>query len=466
MTSIDKFNNNHFFIYYLRIFICFCVIFCLLHHSIIYAQITKDNSYLTFSNDYELSINKYVSFFGYSNESAVEMIKISHTWHLQDKYRFLFDAKIKYNNKSMSLSEYVEIEKDTIKYLYNIISNHFDGDDSGPYGLLNNVLRDKKAHCFGFTQLFFIYGNSLGLKVIPIEIIEGEGLSFDQLMHNHIEHMACYVKLKNNHIIFVDVAWSYISDETDIDHVYSKKDENYVLKSNYRGKYKYIKYKCINAKGLKAAILSYHGILYLLTKDYKTAIIYFSKCLDVDDVNLGALECRGIAYYENSQITESILDLNKLIKIDKNNCIAYYIRGMDYMALKKYNNAINDFTNAINIDSDCDVAYTERGWCYNEINQYENAIKDYNKSIKINPSYDKSYIYKGATLLYMKKNDDAENEFITAIKINPLAKEKIKIIKKNIRGGSEKGGSEKASGPKTMSSGVGPLGPKTLSNRK
>ena len=87
---------------------------------------------------------------------------------------------------------------------------------------LEDVIRDKEANCLGYTQLFFILGEVVGLPVEPVHVIEFEESSvygyedFSRKLRRPLEsernvipsHIACLVNLSNGHIVFVELSAS------------------------------------------------------------------------------------------------------------------------------------------------------------------------------------------------------------------------------------------------------------------
>lgn len=103
----------------------------------------------------------------------------------------------------------------------------------------------------------------------------------------------------------------------------------------------------------------YHnqGMEHYKEKDFKNAVVFFSKALNL-----------------NSRVIESCFN-----------------RGLAYARLDDYDKALMDFSSVIRLSPNIHEAYYVRGLVYENKGEYDNALKEYAKALKVNPDYFKAY---------------------------------------------------------------------------
>jgi len=124
------------------------------------------------------------------------------------------------------------------------------------------------------------------------------------------------------------------------------------------------------------------------SKDYKSAIDYFSKSLDKNKPKLSEK-------------------------------LTYYYRAMSYLYLQDVDKAIIDLTTIIKLDSSFSDAYNSRGLCYGYLGNIDNAINDFKKAVNLDSSFSQAYINLGSAYMAQKENDSAEKMFDKVVELNP-----------------------------------------------
>ena len=75
-----------------------------------------------------------------------------------------------YKQGNAKIASVVKIEESIIEDINRLLKNEFSCADESFE--LPDVIRNRQASCLGFTQLFYILGNSIGLSVIPVSVFE------------------------------------------------------------------------------------------------------------------------------------------------------------------------------------------------------------------------------------------------------------------------------------------------------
>jgi tetratricopeptide (TPR) repeat protein len=96
-------------------------------------------------------------------------------------------------------------------------------------------------------------------------------------------------------------------------------------------------------------------------KDYKGAIVDYTKAIELDPTLKDAYINRGHAKSKLQDYIGAIADFTKAIEVDPDYHYPYYYRGKSKMGVKDYKGAIVDFTKAIEFDPDDRYFYYYRG---------------------------------------------------------------------------------------------------------
>lgn len=127
----------------------------------------------------------------------------------------------------------------------------------------------------------------------------------------------------------------------------------------------------------------------------------------------------GLIKMVSKQYKDALIDFNKAIKIDNKFVDAYFNRAIVYERMDEFNKAINDYTKVISLQPNMYQAYNNQGLLYFGIAEYDNAIKDFSTSIKINDNYAFTYLYRSNAYLVMGKTDLAKADAEKVIELLP-----------------------------------------------
>ena len=117
-------------------------------------------------------------------------------------------------------------------------------------------LKTKKAHCLGYTQLFYILGNSMGLTVQAIEVLEHS----NGQMPAEMGHVACEVGLHNDKAMQVDLTLrDCVSKVFLFTEEYDKEGNYWELKDKNNRLNIHPKIQLLDKNGLLAGIYSNRG---------------------------------------------------------------------------------------------------------------------------------------------------------------------------------------------------------------
>ena len=151
-------------------------------------------------------------------------------------------------------------------------------------------------------------------------------------------------------------------------------------------------------------------------KDYKNAIIDFSKSLELNpNRNSFYLRARSKAKLENH--TGAIEDFTEAIKINPDPDI-YKFRAISKDQLENHIGGIEDLTEAIKINPD-PVFYDYRSGFKLSMKDYSGAIADLTASLEIDPSASWNYNFRGRTKAMINDYAGAIEDLNIAIELDP-----------------------------------------------
>lgn len=244
---------------------------------------------------------------------------------------------------------------------------------------LPDIIEDRYANCFGYSQLFYILGNSIDLSV--------------SVMNMTSDHIANIVSLSDGTVMIVDLIKTndFVSECIVKDNQY---DEN---KNRWR-------YKDGNN------YFRENKTICLLDKKELTSEIYF---------------CRGTLHFMAGRNAEAIFNYNRAIELNPQNLRAYNNRGGAHFVLREYSKAVSDFDMAINLSPTYIDAYYNRANAYLALGQYGKSITDYTKAIELNPEYARAYYTRALCYAGLTEYTKARQDMLQAVKLDQTLKEDV-----------------------------------------
>jgi len=229
----------------------------------------------------------------------------------------------------ISGSQLAEIEEGITKELGECIRkevsykrNHFD---------LADVIQGERANCLGYSQIFYVLGNSIRLSVHAIRVTPG--------------HIANIVDLSDETMTVVDLtrADGFIS-------------ERIITESEFEGRGS--RWRLADKNNLVREDKTIH----ILDKNELVGEIYF---------------CRGTICYLSSQGSTAIPHYNRAIELNPASAKAYNNRGGAYLALGEQAKAVSDFNKALELNPEYASAYQNLANAYLDSGQHTAAVTDY-----------------------------------------------------------------------------------------
>ncbi len=154
-------------------------------------------------------------------------------------------------------------------------------------------------------------------------------------------------------------------------------------------------------------------------KDYKGAIIDFTRAIDFNPNNYKAYTNRGTSKRKLNDFPGAIADLTIAIELNPNVDTIYLARGSIKQFLMDSNGAIADASKAIELNPNNGSAYYNRGTSKMDLDDFYGATIDFTKSIELNPNYGKAYTNRGASKIYLKDYRGALADLTKAIELLP-----------------------------------------------
>lgn len=305
------------------------------------------------SVDLEKKIYQSVKDLEYSDQVAQDFVRMVRPWKCDVLYQKLCQAAQDVKQKKVSWTQYAQVEEEVINRLAQTIKKKITDADTTiesnvKYFELALVVKEKKAQCLGYTQLFYILGNSMGLTIQVIDVAENsKGLKLAGS-----SHVACAVGLHNGKAIQVDLTLRDCVSKAFIFTEEYGKDGNYWELKDKKNR------------------LNIHPRIQLLDKNGLIAWI----CIN-----------RGNTYRNSDILTEAMSDFNKAIELNPKNVYAYINRGVVYYGLGKYTDAISDYNKAIELNPKCAEAYLNRSLANAKLGKKEDSKRDLRKAQQLNP---------------------------------------------------------------------------------
>nr|WP_242037874.1 tetratricopeptide repeat protein [Tolypothrix sp. FACHB-123] len=160
------------------------------------------------------------------------------------------------------------------------------------------------------------------------------------------------------------------------------------------------------------------GNLQCAGKDYKQALISFSKALEIQADDYYALNNRGYALEKLGSYEEAIASFDKALEIQSDE-YAWYLRGIALEKLGRYEEAIVSFDKALEIQPEFHNVWYDRGIVLRILGRYDEAIASYDKALEIKPDYHEAWNNRGYALGILEVHEEAITSFDKALLIKP-----------------------------------------------
>ncbi len=377
------------------------------------------NSFDAVAKDIEKSVLRL----GYPKRTADALVKMVRGWKCEQWKQNLAQARA--GAASSQAAEVARVEEKTVRALYKKIGREIaQGPVKGYFFYLPVVVRDRKAQCLGYSQVFYILGNSIGLKVSVINVLElvsgplPEGLG----------HVACLVGRSDGQVMIVDLNHRYVNRPFVFKEEFVEAGNYWQLKRKGNPLRIYLRIQVLNESGLVGCVYNNLAGAYTDAGHSNQALSYLNKAIKLNPKFALAFNNRGNAYGKLGQYQKAISDFNKAIELNPKDATAFNNRGTAYGRLGQYQQAISNFNKVIELNPINAKAFNNRGNAYCGLGQHQRAISDFNKAIELNPKDADAYVGRGIASAFLGKTDDAKRDLKKALALNPTLRPKVKKI--------------------------------------
>jgi tetratricopeptide (TPR) repeat protein len=370
-------------------------------------------------------IENAVTRLGYGKSTADDLVRLVRGWKLGT-----WREKLAHARSASSVGKVAEIvaaEEDAAKWLYAKIRAEITPcgeDEQQRYFYLSAVVKDKKAQCLGYSQVFYILGNSIGLRVTVKNVLE---MAYGSLLPGN-SHVACLIALSDSHHILVDVSLRLVSKPFVFQDAYLAAGRCWELKlkDNSLGIHRRI--QLLNESGVVSLLYNNLGLNYDVAGQRDRSILFLTRAIELNPEHAEAFNNRGTVYGMLGQHAQALSDFTKAIELNPRNARAFYNRGIEYKSLRQYQQAISDYTKAIELNPRYAEAFCNRGNAYVSLGRHQQALADYTKSIELNPKNANAYGARGAAYAAHGMKDEARADLRKARELNPALGERIRNI--------------------------------------
>jgi len=241
--------------------------------------------------DFEKKIYQLVKDLEYSDQVAQDFVRMVRPWKCDVLYQKLSQAAEDIKQKKISWTQYAQVEEEIINRLAQTIRKEITVDKNLKCFDLALVVKEKKAQCLGYSQLFYILGNSMGLTIQVIDVTAVSG------------HAACAVGLHNGKAMQVDLTLRDCVSRTFLfTEEYGKAGNYWDLKDKNNRLDIHPRIQLLNRNGLIACIYSNRGSISNIIGQPDKAIANCTKAIEFNPKNAEAYNKRGINYEKSGKL--------------------------------------------------------------------------------------------------------------------------------------------------------------------
>jgi tetratricopeptide (TPR) repeat protein len=353
---------------------------------------------------------------GYSGDVDIDLVQIASSWKYPAWKRTLRQARQDFQQKKTSAEDLARAEEKALKDLCEAIRKKFSpAAADSEYYYLPKIVNDGKAQCLGYSQLLYVLGNSLGLTVKVVDVLEQAGGPLPA----GEEHSACLVELTDGKTIMVDLTQESVSKPFVFRDQYGAVGNYWELKQKDNPFKIQRRIQILDRNGILADIYNSLGNSYAKSGKETEAISFFTKAVEVYPKLAKAYSSRGVELFNKNQRTKAVSDLDKAVELDPKSAEAYCNRGSLYAGLRQDAKAVSDFTKAIEFKTIFPAVYKSRGNIYFKSGRNSEAIADFAKAIEQSPKDAEAYFLLGVVYDQSGKKDKAVSYYTKAIEFNP-----------------------------------------------
>lgn len=354
-------------------------------------------------------IEKLVLALGYPKETADALTRLAGGWKCD-----LWKQQIE-QARSTGAAELARAEEAAAKTLFGTIEKEIPYDQGSQYFYLAKVVSDKKANSLGYCQLFYVLGNSIGLKAAVVNVLE---LASGPPPVGKT-HVACSVSLADGTLLMMGISEKVMAKPFVFKDLYGQAGYYWELKQNDNpaGFPKRIQF--LNERGLVGVIYDSLAVEYEKAGQFGQAIAFCNNAIALNPTYAEAYVTRGIAYGKSRQSAKALFDFGKAIELNPRCADAYSNRGAHYDDLGRYKEAIPDCTKAIELNPKYALPYCKRGIAYSELGQSNEAVADLSMAIKLSPRYVDAFVGRGAAYDLLGRYAEAIADYSKAVELNP-----------------------------------------------
>jgi tetratricopeptide (TPR) repeat protein len=361
-------------------------------------------------------IQQSVKALGYTDDADIDLVQIVGGWKYMDWKHALGQAKQDFQQKKISAEQLAQVEEDTLKELGKAIQKDFaPASSESEYFYLSKAVKNKTTQYLGYCQLFYILGNTIGLNVKVVDVLEPDAGALPA----GEEHAACLVDLAGSKAAIVDLTQENAGKSFVLREQYNVVGNFWELKPKDNPFKIPRRIQVLDKNGLIAEIYNSMGNAYAKSGKDAEALTFFTKAIELNPKLAKAYSSRGAEFFNKSEPKKAIADLDKAIDLDPKDAEAYNNLGTMLSALGQDAKALADFNKALEIKPNFSGALKNRGRIYSKLGKNPEALADLNKALELSPKDADIYLRLGIMYDQSGKNDKAISSLTKAIEINP-----------------------------------------------
>jgi tetratricopeptide (TPR) repeat protein len=363
------------------------------------------------------AIEKMVVALKYSKSDSTELIHLARKWNCAAWKQRLDQARS--TAPKNGTSALASVEERVVRELCDTIRFNIEqAHPSSHYYYLPTVAKEKKAQCVGYSQLVYILGNSVGLKIIPIDVKA-------PVSSLRMGHIACLAHLSNGKVMIVDARRNYLSKPFVFNEKFAAAGNSWNSKGAVDSVNAPLRIRLGDEGFLAAAVLCNTAGDFSDAGDQERAKILHSSAIIVSPKYSGAYLGRGIDLDRMGQREEALADFDRAVELDPEDPFGHFSRGRARSQLGRSHEAMASYDQAIKLAPREAEIYHYRAIELEKLKRPTEAFNDYSKAIELDPKFWYAYVERGAMYGRMEKPNEAIRDYTKAIQLNPNCSEAL-----------------------------------------
>lgn len=377
--------------------------------------------------NFERSVTELVTSIGYSDQVATSMISLLRQWRMPNGRSTILEWEAKLSASAQYKAKDAANRLDVCASVAKMISQTFRPGE--PFDLVD-VLDSKKAQCAGYSQLFWVIANALGIQTAILNVERYSDLE----RVPKLGHVCCLSSLSHEESALVDIAYgpmagvSLVSKSFKLQDQYLTVGDLFQLRDESNPLMLHRVFRRLNTQGILSMLLCNKAYIAHTQQKYNDALSFYQQAMRISPLDAGELNNMATTLH-SLRLNDDALDaIRHSITLRPTYAPAHHNLGNILRDMQKQQEAIAAYEKAVALDDKLWGAWMNLGVCYYSSGADKKAVAALEKAHTIQPSNVKVLLHLGAAYGFVREARKAQDALREAVRLDPTCSSTARSI--------------------------------------